>query len=82
MEKKIGTITHFYPKISVGIVKLDNKLKVDSKVRFKGNTTDFEQDVSEMQFEHKGIEFGSKGQEVGVKVIEQVREGDEVLLVG
>ena len=82
MEKKVGTITHFYPKICVGIVKLKSDLEKGNKVRFKGNTTDFEQDVQEMQFDHKDIESGAKGQEVGVKVIEQVREGDEVLVVG
>jgi len=34
-----------------------------------------------MQFDHKEQEKAKKGQEIGVKVSEQVREGDEVFLV-
>jgi len=30
--KKIGSITHYYSKLGVGIIKLDNKLKVGDKV--------------------------------------------------
>lgn len=79
--KKIGTITHYFDKISVGIIKLEDTLKVGDTVRFQGATTDFEQEISEMQHDHESIPEGEKGQEVGVKVDERVREGDEVYLV-
>lgn len=80
-DKKIGTITHFFDKISVGIIKLDGKLKVGNKVRIQGGTTNFEQEISEMQLEHESIQEGKKGQEVGVKVKEKVREGDVVYIL-
>ena len=80
-DKKIGTITHFYDGISVGIIKLDGKLKVGDRVRIQGSTTNFEQEISEIQFEHKSISGGKKGQEVGVKVKEKVRDGDSVYLL-
>jgi len=80
-DKKIGTITHFYDVISVGIVKLDRKLKVGDKVRIQGSTTNFEQEISEIQFEHESIPNGKKGQEVGVKVKEKVRDGDGIYLL-
>jgi hypothetical protein len=35
-----------------------------------------------MQFNHKDIKSGKKGQEVGVKFNSKVRQGDEVILVG
>lgn len=80
-EKKIGTITHFFDKISVGIIKLDDKLKVGDKVKIQGSTTNFEQEITEMQIEHEKIEEAKKGQEVGVKTNEEVREGDNVFLL-
>jgi putative protease len=80
-EKKIGTITHFFDKISVGIIKLDDKLKVGDKVKFQGSKTNFEQEITEMQIEHEKIEEAKKGQEIGVKTNEEVREGDGVFLL-
>ncbi len=80
MDKKIGIVTHYYPNIGVGIVKLDEKLDVGTTVCFKGASTDFNQTISQMQFEHKDIESANKGQEIGVKVDEKVREGDDVFL--
>ncbi len=80
-DKKIGTITHFFDKISVGIIKLDDTLKIGDKVKFQGSSTNFEQEITEMQFDHKNIESGKKGQELGVKTSEKVREGDGVYLV-
>ncbi|MFC1700364.1 translation elongation factor-like protein [Patescibacteria group bacterium] len=80
-DKKVGIITHFFDKISVGIIKLDGAFKKGSKIRIEGATTNFEQVVNEMQFEREDIEAGKKGQEVGIKVDEKVRDGDSVFLV-
>lgn len=80
-DKKIGTITHFFDRISVGIIKLDGKLKVGDRVRIQGGTTTFEQEISEIQLEHESIPEGKKGQEVGVKVKEKVRNGDGVYIL-
>jgi translation elongation factor EF-1alpha len=77
-EKKIGIITHYFDHISVGIIKAASPIKVGDKVHFKGHTTDFEQEIKEMQFDHESIAEVKKGKEVGVKVKEPVREGDEV----
>jgi putative protease len=79
-NKKIGQVTHFYSEINVGIIKLTDKLKVGDRIQFKGYTTDFEQDLDSMQYDHENIEEAKKGEEVGVKVNEKVREGDEVFL--
>lgn len=80
-DKKVGTITHFFDKLSVGIVKLDEPLTKGSKIRIEGGTTNFEQTVNEMQLDREDIEEGKKGQEIGMKVDEKVREGDSVFLV-
>lgn len=77
-EKLIGKITHFYSNLQVGIIKLEGDLKKGDAIHVKGNTTDFEQEVESMQLGHDPIEKGKKGQEIGVKVKEKVRQGDEV----
>lgn len=81
MEEKIGEVTHYFDHIPAGIVKLKKPLEKGAKIRFKGHTTDFEQEVSSMQVGHKDIEKAKKGNEVGIKVTDRVREGDEVFLV-
>lgn len=81
-DQKIGTVTHFYSRISVGIVALTGKLKLGDQIRIKGSQTDFSQTVGSMQLEHQDIKEAKKGDEVGIKVDQPVREKDEVFLVG
>ncbi|MEK7546982.1 MAG: hypothetical protein AAB536_02270 [Patescibacteria group bacterium] len=76
--KPIGSITHYYGHLGVAIVKFNRAFKVGEKVHFKGATTDFEETVKSMQYDHKPIETAKKGQEVGIKIGDKVREGDEV----
>ena len=78
--KKVGVVTHFYDKIGVGIVKFDSGVKLGDKLKFVGHDHDFEQTVGQMQFDHKDIETAKKGQEVGIKLDNKVKEGDQVFL--
>jgi len=79
--KKVGVVTHYYTGIGVAIVKASTGIKAGDTLQFKGSTTDFKQAASEMQFDHKAVKAVKKGQEVGIKVDEKVREGDQVFLV-
>ena len=81
VEKPIGVVTHFYGNIKVAIVKFKQPFKVGSKLCFCGATTDFDQTVKSMQYDHKEIAVAPKGKEVGIKVGKRVREGDEVFLM-
>ncbi len=76
--KAIGAVTHFFGHIEVAIVKFKVPIKVGTKVQFKGATTDFSETIKSMQYEHKPVQLAKKGQEVGIKVGDKVREGDEV----
>ena len=78
--KPVGTVTHFYNKIGVAIVKFNAKVEAGTKLAFRGATTDFEEAAASMQYDHKPIAAASKGQEVGLKVKKRVREGDLVYL--
>lgn len=80
-EKKIGVITHYFGKISVGIIKLDAPLKVGDTIHIKGAHDDFSQSVDSIQIEHDSVESASKGEEVGIKVIQKVHPNDEVYQV-
>ena len=77
-EKLIGKITHYYNGLGVGIIELSDKLKKGDTVHIKGKSTDFEQMVDSMQIEHDQIDQAKKGDVVGIKVKEKVKEGDEV----
>ncbi len=81
-EKLIGKVTHYFTNIGVAVVEItDNELKVGNKIHVKGATSDFEQGIDSMQIEHENIETAKKGQAIGLKVEQQVREGDEVYKV-
>lgn len=77
-RKPIGTVTHFYPKISVAVVKLSAALKTGDKVSIEKGEEKTEQTVSSMQIEHKQIKDAKKGQEIAIKVNQEVKEGAEV----
>jgi putative protease len=81
MEKSIGMVTHYYGKLGVAIVKFSGDLKLGEKIRFLGKTTDFSEDNASMQLDHKAVKSAGKGEEVGIKVDQEVREGDEVLKI-
>ena len=78
LGKPIGKITHYYSKIGVGIIELSETLKAGETIKIKGHSTDLEQTVDSMQVDHKAVEEAKKGDVIGVKVSEHVREGDEV----
>ncbi len=80
-EELVGKVTHYFGKIEVAIIELSKGIKVGDKIHIKGNTTDFEQEVNSMQIEHQNIEKAKKGDVIGLKVKEKVREGDEVYKV-
>ncbi|ODS33396.1 MAG: hypothetical protein SCARUB_01433 [Candidatus Scalindua rubra] len=54
-EKEIGTITHYYGHLSVGIVELQDALKIGDTVHIKGHTADFTEVVESMQIEHANV---------------------------
>ena len=75
---RVGKVTHYFTKISVGVVELEDELKVGDKISIEGATTNFQQTVESMQIEHKPVEIAKKGDCIGLKVKERVREGDVV----
>lgn len=78
--KLVGKISHYYSNIGVGIIELIDTLTVGDKINIKGHSTDIEQDIDTIQIDHKDVNEAKKGDVVGIKVTDKVREGDEVYL--
>ena len=78
MKTKIGEITHFYNRISVAVLDLTDKLEIGDRVHIFGRTTDFIQNVSSMEIDHRKVVSVGPGDEVALKVIEPVRVGDGI----
>lgn len=80
-EKLIGRVTHYFDKISVGVIHLATKLKVGDKIKVQGGGKEFEQVVESLQMDKEAIKVGKKGQEVGLKMEGKARDGYRVYKV-
>jgi len=79
---KVGEVTHFYDKIGVCVVELSGDLAVGDKIKFvRGGEDLFEQPVESIQMEHEQKPTAKKGEIVGLKVSQEVKEGAEVYKV-
>lgn len=77
-ENIIGTVTHYFPKVRVAVIRMKALLSVGDAVKIKGHTTDFTQTVSSMQIDRVSIQSAKKGQEIGLLVDSRVRQHDVV----
>lgn len=78
-DVKVGHVTHYYDKIGVAVLSLSDNLKVGDKIRFvRGGEDLFEQDVQSLQVEHNAVDEASAGNEIGLKTIQEVKDGAEV----
>lgn len=81
MAGKIGVVTHYYDRIGVASVKLSALFRVGDKIKVKGKNSELNQDVVSIQLEHNNVDKGKKGQEIGLKVNQPVKENDVVYKV-
>jgi putative protease len=76
---KVGKVIHYYDKIGVAIVELDGTLSVGDRIKFvRGGEDLFEQAVDSIQIEHSKVDSANKGDVVGLKADEAVKESTEV----
>jgi len=79
---KVGKVSHYYDKLSVAIIDLDGTLSVGDNIKFvRGGEDLFEQKVDSIQIEHEKKDTAVKGDVVGLKTQEAVKEGAEVFKV-
>ncbi len=81
-EELIGKVTHYFGKAQVAAIEItEGGLSVGDTIHIVGNTSDFSQQVDSMQIEHAQVESVKVGDQVGISVIDQTREGDKVYRV-
>ena len=78
MERAIGQITHYFNRIGVAVLALDEGLKNGDRVHIAGHTTDFTQTVESLEVEHHPVEMVGPGAQVALKVDAPVRPGDVI----
>ncbi len=81
MEEKVGSVFKYFRKPKVAAVKIESgEVKIGDKLRFKGEHTDFVQEVKSMQIDMEEVDEVAAGDDVGIKVDQRVRPNDEVFL--
>ena len=80
-EKEVGIVTHYFGKVSVGIIQLGSTLKVGDTIHIRGAHDDFTQAIDSIQVEHQGVNEAKKGDVVGIKVVQKVHPNDKVYKV-
>lgn len=80
-EILVGRVTHYFGRIGVAVVKLSAPLSQGDTVHFRGKSTDFMQTLESMRIEHHPVREAKAGDEVAIKVLNRVHEGDEVYQV-
>ncbi|OGR82882.1 MAG: hypothetical protein A2902_07805 [Elusimicrobia bacterium RIFCSPLOWO2_01_FULL_64_13] len=77
----MGEVEDFFARINVIALKLKGPIALGEKIRVRGHTTDFIQEVRSMQIDHKPVTQAKRGDSVGIQVGVKARKGDDVLKV-
>lgn len=81
-EEEVGFVEHYFGHASVAGIKITTgSIKAGDLLHYKGHTTDFQEPVGSIQIEHKIVPVAKKGDDIGVKVAQRVREHDKVFKV-
>ncbi len=77
--ERVGKVTHYFPHVAAAVVVVGKgSLAAGDRILIKGHTTRFEQTVQSMQIDHTPISQAKKGDEIGLQVVQRVREHDAV----
>lgn len=78
--QKIGTVTHYYEKIKVGVIKLSKILCVGDSIKYETADGTCEQLVQSMEIDRQPVFRAAKGKEIGIKLKKQPKLGSRVLM--
>lgn len=77
-KKLIGKVSHYFSKIGVAVLDLTDTLEVGDEISIEGVATNLRQVIDSMEIEHKKIDRAKAGDSIGLKVVDKVREKDNV----
>ncbi len=80
--REVGRVSHFFGRINVAIIEVNDIISVGDQILIKGPTTDIEQTIDSMEIEHTKVKQAEAGQSIGMKVNARVRENDIVYKTG
>jgi len=79
-DKQVGTVTHWYDKLGVAVVKLTGKLAKGARIKVKKGEEEFEDTVASLQIDHKDVDAAKKGDDAAMKLSQKAKEGAGVFL--
>ena len=77
-ELLIGEVTHYYSKLGVAALNLRAPLSKGDHIHILGHTTDLGETVDSIEIDHQQIDLAQPGDDVAIKVIGKVRDGDKI----
>lgn len=80
MGKQIGTVTHWYDKLGVAVVKLTGKLSKGDAIKVKKGEEEFTDTVNSLQIDHTDVAAAKKGDDAAMKLSQRAKEGAGVFL--
>lgn len=78
---RIGKVTHYFDHLNVAVLALTEAIRVGDTLHFLGHSTDFKQEVSSLQIEHKAVNEAKPGEDVAMKVLQRVHPNDGVFKI-
>lgn len=79
-RKLIGKITHYFDKIGVAVIELKGSLKLGDKIEIDNKGENFSQAIASMQIDNEPVKVAKKGQAIGLKVSQPVKQNALVYL--
>jgi U32 family peptidase len=80
--RQIGRVVHYYDKIGVAVIELQDTLSKGDKIRFiRGGEDQYDQKVKSLQIEHKEVERAEAGDTIGVAVEQMLKDATDVFLI-
>ncbi len=80
-EVEIGKVSAFFAHPVVAGIQLTAPLKQGDKIHIVGHTTNMEMTIDSMQIDNVTVQQAKKGDAIGLKVKDRVRQGDTVFKV-
>lgn len=75
-QNLVGKVIHYYDKIMVAVVMLEDGLRVGDMVRLVSGDgeQEFTHVITSMQVEHQPVKEGKRGDEIAIKVDQPVKK--------
>lgn len=78
-KKSRGIVTHYYEKIKVGVIKLNQRLEIGDTIKYETDDGHYDQLVESMEINRAPVFSAEPGDEIGLKLERKPRLGSKVL---